>query len=69
VLWLWSLWDTLRDCRSGYWLYFYYGRSYQHFIGRFIADRALPLFVGFSICAALSVTYLFKNRRETGQYN
>jgi hypothetical protein len=38
---------TLRDCRSGYWLYFYYhGRSYQHFIGRFIADRALPLFVG-----------------------
>jgi hypothetical protein len=58
VLWLWSLWDTLRG-RSGYWLYFYYhGRSYQHFIGRFIADRALPLFVGFSICATLSVGLL-----------
>jgi DHA1 family bicyclomycin/chloramphenicol resistance-like MFS transporter len=28
------------------------------FIGRFIADRALPLFVGFSICAALSVGLL-----------
>jgi DHA1 family bicyclomycin/chloramphenicol resistance-like MFS transporter len=27
------------------------------FIGRFIADRALPLF-GFSICAALSVGLL-----------
>jgi DHA1 family bicyclomycin/chloramphenicol resistance-like MFS transporter len=28
------------------------------FIGRFIADRALPLFVGFSICATLSVGLL-----------
>jgi len=25
------------------------------FIGRFIADTALPLFIGFSICAALSI--------------
>jgi hypothetical protein len=51
-------WDTL-DCRSGYWLYFYYhGRSYQHFIGRFIADRALPLFV-FRYVQHYQSDYLF----------
>jgi DHA1 family bicyclomycin/chloramphenicol resistance-like MFS transporter len=59
VLWPWSLWDTLRDCRSGYRLYFtIMAVPISIFIGRFIADRALPLFVGFSICAALSVGLL-----------
>jgi DHA1 family bicyclomycin/chloramphenicol resistance-like MFS transporter len=28
------------------------------YIGRFIAETALPLFVGFSICAALSISLL-----------
>jgi DHA1 family bicyclomycin/chloramphenicol resistance-like MFS transporter len=28
------------------------------FIGRFIAETALPLFIGFSICAALSISLL-----------
>jgi DHA1 family bicyclomycin/chloramphenicol resistance-like MFS transporter len=29
------------------------------FIGRFIKETALPLFVGFSICSALAVGLLF----------
>jgi len=29
------------------------------FIGRFVSGRALPLFIGFSICAALSIALLF----------
>jgi DHA1 family bicyclomycin/chloramphenicol resistance-like MFS transporter len=28
------------------------------FIGRFIAETALPLFIGFLVCAALSVVLL-----------
>ncbi|CAM2873086.1 multidrug effflux MFS transporter [Flavobacterium frigoris] len=38
------------------------------FIGRFIADTALPLFVGFSICAALAIgllIYLKNNEKRT----
>jgi DHA1 family bicyclomycin/chloramphenicol resistance-like MFS transporter len=48
-------------CRSGYRLYFYYhGCSYQYFIGRFIADRALPLFVAFRYVQHYQSDYLFK---------
>jgi DHA1 family bicyclomycin/chloramphenicol resistance-like MFS transporter len=34
------------------------------FIGRFISDTALPLFVGFSICALWQSAYLFKDKRR-----
>jgi DHA1 family bicyclomycin/chloramphenicol resistance-like MFS transporter len=53
VLWLWSLWDTLRDAVISTIM----AVPISIFIGRFIADRALPLFVG-SICATLSVGLL-----------
>jgi hypothetical protein len=57
---LWSLWDTLRGLPQRLLVYFYYhGRSYQHFIGRFIADRALPLFVGFRYVQHYQSDYLF----------
>ena len=34
------------------------------FIGRFISDKALPLFIGFSICAALSIGLLIYLKRD-----
>jgi DHA1 family bicyclomycin/chloramphenicol resistance-like MFS transporter len=38
------------------------------YIGRFIAETALPLFVGFSICAGLSISlfYLLKIDEKRG---
>jgi DHA1 family bicyclomycin/chloramphenicol resistance-like MFS transporter len=60
VLWLWSLWDTCGIAAAVTGFISTMAVPISIFIGRFIADRALPLFVGFSICAALSVTYLFK---------
>jgi DHA1 family bicyclomycin/chloramphenicol resistance-like MFS transporter len=40
------------------------------FIGRFIADRRCHYLLVFDMCNIISrITYLFKNRRETGQYN
>jgi DHA1 family bicyclomycin/chloramphenicol resistance-like MFS transporter len=58
VLWLWSLWDTLRVAAAVTGFISIMAVPISIFIGRFIADRALPLFVGFSICAALSVGLL-----------
>jgi DHA1 family bicyclomycin/chloramphenicol resistance-like MFS transporter len=37
------------------------------FIGRFISDKALPLFIGFSICAALSIGLLIYLKRDEGR--
>jgi hypothetical protein len=59
----------IAGCRSGYRLYFYYhGCSYQYFIGRLL-QMGLPLFVAFRYVLISRIAYLFKNRRETGQYN
>jgi DHA1 family bicyclomycin/chloramphenicol resistance-like MFS transporter len=38
------------------------------FIGRFISDTALPLFVGFSICAALVSLLIYLKISEDDQY-
>jgi DHA1 family bicyclomycin/chloramphenicol resistance-like MFS transporter len=52
-----ELWDTLRGLQRLLAL-FLLSWPFLSAFGRFIADRALPLFVGFSICATLSVGLL-----------
>jgi DHA1 family bicyclomycin/chloramphenicol resistance-like MFS transporter len=59
VLWLWSLGHIagIAAAVTGF-ISTIMAVPISIFIGRFIADRALPLFVGFSICATLSVGLL-----------
>jgi hypothetical protein len=38
------------------------------FIGRFISDAALPLFVGFQYAQLWQFAYLFKDKRRDDQY-
>jgi hypothetical protein len=51
----------------GYLFYFYYhGLLYQYFIVKpFIADREVPLFVGFFDMHYQSIVYLFKIDEKT----
>ena len=37
------------------------------FIGRFVAQGTLPLFIGFSVCSAISLAILWYIRRQTAQ--
>jgi len=37
------------------------------FIGRYVLDTALPLFIGFSICSLLSIFILFYLKRGTSE--
>jgi DHA1 family bicyclomycin/chloramphenicol resistance-like MFS transporter len=55
VLWLWSLWDTLRAAVTGF-ISTIMAVPISIFIGRFIADSVA--IICWSICATLSVGLL-----------
>jgi DHA1 family bicyclomycin/chloramphenicol resistance-like MFS transporter len=50
--------DTLRDCRSGYWFISTIMAVPISILLAVLLQIGLPLFVGFSICATLSVGLL-----------